>query len=64
MGENILQYNALSSFIDPGFWHKLTQVKLDIDKLEDRRKKVWGSYSYQNNEVGNLLEVSSTSFNS
>jgi hypothetical protein len=42
---NILQYSPFNSSVDPSFWHKLSQVKLDIDKLEEKVRSVWGYYS-------------------
>lgn len=60
MDKKILQYNTFSSFIDPGFWHKFTQIKLDIDKLEGQRKKIWGRYR---GDIGNFFEVDCTAFN-
>ncbi|XP_063228802.1 ubiquitin-like modifier-activating enzyme ATG7 [Bacillus rossius redtenbacheri] len=43
-----LQYFPFSSVIEPSFWHKLYQVKLDVDKLEEKITPVWGKYSHSN----------------
>lgn len=62
--KNILQYLAFNSFVNPSFWHKLTQVKLDIDKLNDDSKTIWGSYTnIFTPNISSILEVDSTSFN-
>lgn len=62
MEQRVIQYNTFSSFIDPNFWYKLTQIKLDIDKLEEKRKPIYGSFSYQTN-ISSLFEVNSAAFN-
>jgi len=42
---NILQYSPFNSSVDPSFWHKLSHVKLDVDRLEERVRPIWGHYS-------------------
>ncbi|XP_077991416.1 ubiquitin-like modifier-activating enzyme ATG7 [Glandiceps talaboti] len=39
-----LQFVAFSSSLDAGFWHKLTQNKLDVYKLDDKARNVHGFY--------------------
>nr|CAD7423255.1 unnamed protein product [Timema monikensis] len=41
----ILQFASFTSYVDPSFWHKLSQLKLDIDKLEEKVRLIWGKYS-------------------
>lgn len=63
--EKLLQYIPFSSFIDPSFWFKLTEIKLDIDKLNEDRKHIWGSYSnIAKTFEAAMLDVDCTSFNS
>ncbi|PNF26232.1 Ubiquitin-like modifier-activating enzyme ATG7 [Cryptotermes secundus] len=44
-GSNILQYSPFNSSVDPSFWHQLSHVKLDIDRLEESARPIWGYYS-------------------
>nr|XP_022917514.1 ubiquitin-like modifier-activating enzyme ATG7 [Onthophagus taurus] len=53
-----------SSCVNPSFWHKLANLKLDVYKLDETASKVWGYYSNLNCQNKPLLEVDSTSFNS
>lgn len=63
--QNFLQYVPYSSFITPNFWFKLTEVKLNIDKLKDERRHIWGFYSNKEKSYElAVLEVDCTSFNS
>nr|CAD7592672.1 unnamed protein product [Timema genevievae] len=41
----ILQFASFTSYVEPSFWHKLSQLKLDIDKLEEKVRLIWGKYS-------------------
>nr|CAD7196619.1 unnamed protein product [Timema douglasi] len=41
----ILQFASFTSYVEPSFWHKLSQLKLDIDKLEEKVRPIWGKYS-------------------
>ena len=43
LGE-LLQFVPFASAIDVGFWHKLTQKKLEDFKLDDSARTVRGSY--------------------
>lgn len=60
-----LEYYPFSSAINPSFWHKLTEIKLDVDKLNENNRPIWGYYSNLNlNKCKtSLFEVDSTSFN-
>lgn len=56
------QFQPFSSFVSPTFWHKLAEIKIDIDRLSDARKPINGFYS--NSDVTHcLLETDGTSFN-
>ncbi|KAJ8895069.1 hypothetical protein PR048_000394 [Dryococelus australis] len=66
----ILQYFPFKSVVDPSFWHKLYQVKLDVDRLEEKTTQVWGKYSNRSNtsssssvECRPLMMVDYSSFN-
>jgi hypothetical protein len=62
MPDKILQqFSSFTSFVEPSFWHKLCQVKLDVDKLEEKERLIWGYYSNIDSK-GNLL-VDVTAFN-
>nr|CAD7400005.1 unnamed protein product [Timema poppensis] len=41
----ILQFASFTTYVEPSFWHKLSQLKLDIDKLEEKVRLIWGKYS-------------------
>ncbi|TFK37809.1 E1-like protein-activating [Crucibulum laeve] len=41
----IVQFTPFSSIIQPDFWHKLTNLKIDVLKLSDDALTVSGSYS-------------------
>lgn len=61
----LLEYFPFSSSVNPSFWHKLTEIKLDIDKLNENSRKIWGFYSNLTFNACKvpLFEVDSTSFN-
>ena len=62
MEENkLLEFVPFKSCINPSFWHKLSEIKLNVDKLNEKVRKIWGYYS--NIEDKCILEVDSTSFN-
>lgn len=61
---NLLKFIPFSSSIDPSFWHKLSQLKLDVDKLKEVERNIWGSYSNQSPpDLNNLFNVDCSSFN-
>lgn len=43
--QTILKYIPHFPVINPNFWYKLTQLKLDVDRLEENRKHLWGWFS-------------------
>ncbi|GJQ87471.1 hypothetical protein Trydic_g19234 [Trypoxylus dichotomus] len=59
-----LQCIPTVSCVNPGFWHKFTQLKLDVLKLDQNPIKIWGYYSNLDGHTLPILEVDSTSFNS
>lgn len=62
--DSALKYSPFSSYVDPSFWHKLSQIKLDIDKLDEKVRPVWGSYTNVNTVGLPSLHVDCTSYNS
>ncbi|KAJ7582478.1 E1-like protein-activating [Mycena floridula] len=40
----LLQFTPLSSLVHPAFWHKLTEMKLDVLKLSDREVQLSAYY--------------------
>lgn len=62
MKENLLKCTPFCSFIHYTFWPKLSELKLNIDKLEENSRKIWGYYSDFNKIPS--LEVEFSSFNS
>ena len=43
-GNRQLQYAPFTSALDTGFWHKLSQLKLDVYGLDDEPKYIHGFY--------------------
>ncbi|KAI6007793.1 hypothetical protein F5J12DRAFT_830735 [Pisolithus orientalis] len=41
----VVQFAPFSSLVQPGFWHELTRLKIDILRLSDESLTVNGSYS-------------------
>lgn len=61
----ILKYIPYQTVINPSFWYKLTQVKLDIDKLNETRKHIWGMFTNVKQQQDlSFLELDCISFNS
>ena len=42
--DKLLQFAPFSSTLDAGFWHKLTQLKLDVYGLDDQLRDIYGYY--------------------
>nr|XP_026493535.1 ubiquitin-like modifier-activating enzyme ATG7 [Vanessa tameamea] len=60
--QDIIQYVPFMSFVHPSFWHSLTDMKLNVDKLNENTKQIYGRYSYRD-DIISVLEVDGTSFN-
>ncbi|XP_005180237.1 ubiquitin-like modifier-activating enzyme ATG7 [Musca domestica] len=58
----ILQFAPLQSFVSPTFWHKLSEIKLDLDRLNDKPRSIFGYYTNRNAKSC-LLEIDYTAFN-
>lgn len=57
-------YLPFDSFVHTTFWHKLSQIKLDVDKLEENSRKIWGCYSCTSPPGLCSVNVDCSSFNS
>lgn len=60
--EAIFQFKMLDSFVSPSFWHKLAEIKIDIDRLNDGPRPINGFY-INSDAMHSLLETDATSFN-
>ncbi|KAL1117227.1 hypothetical protein AAG570_004554 [Ranatra chinensis] len=43
-----LKFVPFDSIVDPSFWHKLSQLKLEVDKLEEKERTLWGLFLLSN----------------
>ncbi|CAH2049281.1 unnamed protein product, partial [Iphiclides podalirius] len=62
MDPQVIQYVPFMSFVHPSFWHSLTDIKLNVDKLNENNNQITGRYTYRD-DVGTVFEVDCTSFN-
>lgn len=62
MASNIFKYVTYNSFVHPSFWHKLTEIKIDIDKLNDN-KRLMNAFYTNSNATHCLLQSDCTAFN-
>ncbi|GAB0099224.1 Ubiquitin-like modifier-activating enzyme ATG7 [Sergentomyia squamirostris] len=62
MDSEILQYTPFTSFVNPSFWHKLAENKINVDRLSDSAKTICGFYSNVD-AINCLVEVDCTAFN-
>ncbi|XP_047505868.1 ubiquitin-like modifier-activating enzyme ATG7 [Pieris napi] len=60
--DQIIQYVPFMSFVHPSFWHTLTDLKLNVDRLNENTKQIYGRFTYRN-DIGPVFEVDGTSFN-
>lgn len=65
MAEEIVQFVPFASFVNPSFWHKLAELKIDVDGLDDEARQVHGYYSYTAETTAGkcLLQVDYSAFN-
>ncbi|KAJ8984825.1 hypothetical protein NQ317_013024 [Molorchus minor] len=61
----LLAYNQLTTSVDPSFWNKFTEIKLNVDRLDETQHHIWGYFNSIPSEdyIINLMEIDSTSFN-
>lgn len=55
----VLQYVPFSSMVEPGFWHKLSENKLNVYGLDDKPRQIKGFYF---NGKRSALHLTSLSF--
>ena len=57
----IIQFQPLASLVEPGFWHALTDLKIDVLKLSDQSVPVTATYtagrSIVDRETGNEIAL-------
>jgi len=67
-----LQFQSLSSLVDPSFWYSLTKEKIDNLKLSDEPIDIYGYYSYNSLQssksndavkIPSFLQLNSSSLN-
>lgn len=58
-----VSFVQITSSVNPSFWNKLSELKLDIFKLDESSRKIWGFYTIPNISGLTHVEVDSTSFN-
>lgn len=59
MEDSNLKFLNFYSVVEPTFWHKLCQIKLDNDMLEEKERTITGSFL---NSVGMSFHIDYTSF--
>uniref|UniRef100_A0A182RPJ7 Autophagy-related protein 7 n=1 Tax=Anopheles funestus TaxID=62324 RepID=A0A182RPJ7_ANOFN len=57
-----LKFLPLHSFIHNDFWHKFAEIKIDIDRLDDSGRPIYGTIAL-NTGKSTMLEVACSSFN-
>lgn len=60
--KNIFQYVQFKSVVNTNFWYKLATEKIDVDKLNDSAKLLYGVYS-NFNSTSCIMEIDCQSFN-
>lgn len=56
-----LQFVAFNSFLDSGFWHKLSENKLDVYGLDESQKEIKGFY-FNGNTLIILYNIQTPSY--
>lgn len=57
---NLVRYLPFNSVVAPTFWYELSQTKIDVDRLEEKIREVWGFYT---NQGSSTFFVDFSSFN-
>lgn len=57
----VLQFVQFKSFVDASFWHKLSELKLDVIRLDESEKAIHGYYSNLD-QLNAFMEVDYTAF--
>lgn len=58
----VFQYVQIKSIVNPDFWYKLAEIKLDVEKLEEKERKIYGIYT-NFNAKNCLIDLDTSSFN-
>lgn len=58
--DTLLRFEPLSSCLDPNFWFKVSQLKLEVDKLDEVQRPLIGYYS---SKSAPYLSLDCSSFN-
>lgn len=58
----VFQYVQFKSLVSPDFWYKLAEVKLDVEKLNEGTRKIYGTVSNFNTK-NCVVELDCTAFN-
>jgi ubiquitin-like modifier-activating enzyme ATG7 len=61
--DKIFQYFPFKSHVHPSFWHKLAELKIDVDGLSDKEKNIFGYYTNVNTK-NCLMQTDYSAFNS
>lgn len=48
MADNMLKFLPMETIISPSFWFKLAEIKLDVDRLSDTEKRIYGELQIKN----------------
>lgn len=60
---DVLLYAPFESFVHTTFWHKLSQIKLEVDKLKEDARSIWGCYTCTTPPAMCSVHVDFSSFN-
>uniref|UniRef100_A0A182M647 Autophagy-related protein 7 n=1 Tax=Anopheles culicifacies TaxID=139723 RepID=A0A182M647_9DIPT len=60
--DRTLKFLPLRSFINSDFWHKYAEIKIDIDRLDDSGRPIYGTLALNSGKC-TMLEVACSSFN-
>lgn len=58
----VFQYVQFKSLVSPDFWYKLAEVKLDVEKLNEEKREIKGTFT-NFNAKNCLIELDCAAFN-
>ena len=44
MADNLLTFVPFTTVINPTFWYKLAELKVDVDQLNDAERRIYGQF--------------------
>lgn len=62
MPGEVCQYRNFKSIVAGGVWHKITQLKLDHDKLDETKRPLFAAYEYLP-DMPPVLNIDGAAFN-